>query len=170
MISFNSLGTYLEDRQYFPYTKALIENARRHVLINTFIFDIRPPRDIEGYVLDLSSILIKAHKRGVDVRVLLPGTALSPDIYIANLSAGLYLTRSGIRHRRILAHENRQGSHAKFLICDDTAVIGSQNWTDDAFRLNIEDAIVLKGEAVIKIEAEFFKLWKNARTIPSSDF
>ncbi|MEX2498313.1 MAG: hypothetical protein WD397_05495 [Wenzhouxiangellaceae bacterium] len=54
----------------------------------------------------------------------------------ANLASALYLHNAGVPVRRsVTLEDGRLGSHAKFALIDDTALVGSRNWTDDGFRL-----------------------------------
>jgi phosphatidylserine/phosphatidylglycerophosphate/cardiolipin synthase-like enzyme len=156
----------LPEREYFDFALASVESARRRVWASIFIYDIRPSRDLQGQVLDLTSALVARRQVGVDVRVLLNGPASTPDISVANLASGLYLIQSGVPHRRVFGDPERRGSHAKFVVVDDHAIVGSQNWTDDGFRLNIEDAAVLGGTAVDLLAEEFARLWADGRGMP----
>lgn len=157
----------LDERAYFDVTLACLEAARRRIWASLFIFDIRPNRDVEGQVLELTTALIERHRLGVDVRVLLTGHVYTPDIAVANLASGLYLHAAGVPQRRVTdVGGGRRGSHAKFFVCDDHAVLGSQNWTDDAFRLNLEDAVMLHGGGVESIAAEFLRLWDEGKGLP----
>jgi phosphatidylserine/phosphatidylglycerophosphate/cardiolipin synthase-like enzyme len=167
MISYkNSKVVRLADRDYFDFTLASIESAHWRVWVLMFIFDLRPSRDLEGKVMEITSALASVRRNGLDVRVLLNGPVSTPDISVANLASGLLLTKYGVPHRRIFGDPIHMGSHAKFVIYDDRVIIGSQNWADDAFRLNIEDAVVLEGDAVILFAAEFSRLWANGKGIP----
>ncbi len=155
------------DRDYFDVVLASIEAARRRVWASLFIYDIRPGRDLEGQVLDLTAALIARRRLGVDVRVLTTGHVETPDIAVANLASGLYLQGAGVPHRRLFTTDvARLGSHAKFIVSDDEAILGSQNWTDDAFRLNIEDAVLLQGNAVELVGQEFLRLWDAGKGMP----
>lgn len=156
------------DRDYFDVVLASIESARRRVWVSTFIFDIRPPRDHEGLVLELVDALLARRAAGVDVRVLLPGVVSTPDIDVANLATGVLLVQQRVPHRRIIGDAKRRGSHAKLVLCDDFAFLGSQNWTDDGLRENIEDCVALRGEAVDMLAAEFLTLWDHAKGMPHS--
>lgn len=156
----------LPDRDYFDVVLAGIETARRRVWVSQFLYDLRPARDLAGQVMALTQALIARRRVGVDVRVLTAGQVFTADIAIANLASGGLLTRYGVPTRRIFGTPARPGSHAKFVITDDSAVIGSQNWTDDALRLNHEDALLLAGGAADLLAAEFLSLWANARGMP----
>ena len=167
MIAFDATKVVrLGDREYFDFVLASVEAARRRIWASMFIYDIRPSRDLEGKVLDLTLALASRRKVGVDVRVLTTGRASTPDITAANLASGLLLQQYGVPHRRIAGDGARPGSHAKFVICDDAAVVGSQNWTDDAFRLNLEDAVMLNGKAVELLGAEFLAQWEIGKGMP----
>jgi hypothetical protein len=159
----------LGDRDYFDFALASVEAATRHIWASIFIYDLRPNRDLEGQVLALTNALIERRRLGVDVRVLTTGHVATPDISVANLASGLFLEAAGVPHRRVFdTDERRRGSHAKFLICDAAAIVGSQNWTDDAFRLNIEDAILLIGNAVDLLAGEFLSLWARGKGVPEN--
>jgi len=157
----------VEDRSYYDFTLAGVERARWRVWASVFICDIRPQRDIEGLVLDLLAAIIERKRWGVDVRIMVTGDAGAADIMTANLASALYLDRAGVPVRRTLGYaDGRLGSHAKFVLLDDVAVVGSQNWTDDGFRLNIEDAILVRGAPAMRLGAEFVDLWSRGKGVP----
>jgi len=156
----------LADRTYFDFMLGSIQRATHQIWVSLFIYDIRPSRDIGGKVLALTTALINKKLHGLDVRVLLAGYLKTADIAAANLASGLYLKEFGVPHRRSVRDNTQLGSHAKYVICDDMAIVGSQNWTDDGFRLNIEDAIVLKGDAVFLLESEFLRQWELGKGLP----
>lgn len=156
----------LTDRTYFDFILGSIEKATQQIWVSIFIYDIRPSRDVAGMVLELTTALIDKKLNGVDVRVLLAGYLSTADIAAANLASGLYLNGFGVPHRRSIRDSAQVGSHAKYVICDDMAVVGSQNWTDDGFRLNIEDAVALKGDAVYYLESEFLRQWELGKGLP----
>jgi phosphatidylserine/phosphatidylglycerophosphate/cardiolipin synthase-like enzyme len=163
----NSSAARIAERDYFDLVLAHIESARRRIWASLFIFDVRPSRDLEGRALEIAAALISRKRLGVDVRILTTGDVASPDIAVANLATGLYLYNAGVPVRRLFRiDDRRQGSHAKFAICDDVAFLGSQNWTDDAFRLNIEDGVLAKGEAAELVADQFMQLWALGRGMP----
>lgn len=170
MIGFaDARAARLSDGEYSDVVLACVEAARRRVWTTVFIFDIRPSRDVEGRALELATALIDRHQQGVDVRVLMAGDVTTPDIAVANLATGLLLDERGVRQRRLFGSGDiaRRGSHAKFAVIDDLAVAGSHNWADDAFRLNIEDSVLLSGEPVEQLAGEFLRLWSYGRALPS---
>jgi hypothetical protein len=58
--------------------------------------------------------------------------------------------------------------HAKGLVVDDTAVVGSMNWNDNSARHNREVALALHGEAVAAYYARVFAAdWSRRRPVPA---
>lgn len=158
----------LPEREYFELALAGVEAAQRRAWVCMFLCDPRPHRDLEGQVLELLLALAARSQAGVDVRVLTSASARTADLDAANLAAGMFLQAYRVPHRRVFEHagDARRGTHAKFFLCDEVAVAGSQNWTDDAFRLNVEDAVLLSGEPVALLAAEFQRLWADGRGMP----
>jgi phosphatidylserine/phosphatidylglycerophosphate/cardiolipin synthase-like enzyme len=170
MIDFSdSLATRIPERAYFDFVLASVQSSRRRIWVSQFIFDVRPSRDVAGSVLEVALALVERSRAGVDVRVLLTGSVSTPDVAVANLATALLIGAYGVRQRRLfdVGADTRTGSHAKFAIWDDEAVIGSQNWTDDAFRLNLEDSVALSGQVVDVLADEFLRLWELGRGLPA---
>ncbi len=172
---FDGMAAMVDARLYQPFARESIERATTRVWVCMFICDIRPGRDVAGLVLDLLLALEARRRLGVDVRVLLASTTRTADIETANLASGIFLSERGVPLRRIFADEidpeaalppERLGSHAKFAIFDDLALVGSANWTDDAFRENFEETVALTGGGVDLLCAEFLRLWRNGRGMP----
>lgn len=157
----------LVDRDYLDFVLASVEQAHRRVWASLFLYDPRPSRDLAGHVMELTMALAERRAIGVDVRVLVGAEVSTLDIAVANRSAALLLEQYGVstRHAFGEAADQRRGSHAKFAVIDQLAVVGSQNWTDDAFRLNIEDAVVLSGTAVELLGAQFQAQWNRGRRL-----
>ncbi len=164
------LAAHINDRDYFPLLSASLENARSKIWVCLFLFDIRPERDIHGQALDLAMTLIERRQAGVDVRVLLTGQVKTPVLGVANVATGIFLESHGVPHRRVFDVDGqRKGTHAKFVICDDHAMLGSQNWTDDGFNENLEDGVILHGSPVTQLGFEFSTLWDNGLGLPNYD-
>lgn len=158
----------IADGEYAELLLACVEDARRRIWASLFIFDVRPPRDLSGRALELLNALVERHRAGVDVRVLLAGHLTTADITTANLATGVLLDARGVPQRRVFdtGHGARRGSHAKTVVVDDHAVVGSHNWADDAFRLNVEDGVLLAGPPVDQLAHEFQRLWALGRGLP----
>jgi phosphatidylserine/phosphatidylglycerophosphate/cardiolipin synthase-like enzyme len=146
---------------------ACVATARRRIYASIFLFDARPVRDVRGHALDLTMALAERRRLGVDVRILLTGQVNTVALGVANVATGILLESHGVPHRRVFAAgDGRIGSHAKFALIDDLAILGSQNWTDDAFNDNLEDAVLLRGSALDPLETEFMRLWPLGKGLP----
>ena len=102
----------------------------------------------------LSQSIVKAHKRGVKVRVLLDKVQSR-----GNESKSDYLIDHGIEVRI----EHQKGiMHNKVAIIDDSTVItGSYNWTSNAELMNQENMLVIDTpEIVQKYQERFQYLWE----------
>jgi len=101
---------------------------------------------------------MRAADRGVDVRILLGSQWYNEEENDA-LAARLRERTEGSENLDIrLAEGNgRFGKiHAKGIVADDTAVVGSLNWNDNSLRNNREVALAIEDEAVADYYAEVF--------------
>ena len=101
---------------------------------------------------------MRAADRGVDVRILLGSQWYNEEENDA-LAARLRERTEGSEHLEIrLAEGNgRFGKiHAKGIVADDTAVVGSLNWNDNSLRNNREVALAIEDAAVADYYAEVF--------------
>tara|TARA_Y100001963_G_scaffold124151_1_gene174726 strand:+ start:5823 stop:6266 length:444 start_codon:yes stop_codon:yes gene_type:complete len=106
---------------------------------------------------DISDALIRAHNRGVLVRVITDKTQASGKWSDdEKLEEALVPVRKGGYHWR--------GSmHNKFIIGDESAVgTGSFNWTKNADRKNAENFVIIRLSYVVSdYQEEFNKIWKT---------
>ncbi len=101
---------------------------------------------------------MRAADRGVEVRILL-GSKWYNEEENSALAARLRERTEGSDTLEIrLAEGNgRFGKiHAKGIVADDTAVVGSLNWNDNSLRNNREVALAIEDEAVADYYAEVF--------------
>lgn len=171
MINFSGAGARrVNDREYLDLVLACIEGARRRICVCVFLIDISPERDLRGQVMGLALSLAQRRSLGVDVRVLMTGQVETPQLGVANVATGIFLASYGVPNRRLFEVDaQRIGCHAKFALFDDLAIIGSQNWTDDAFHDNTEDAVLLRGPVTDHLEAEFSRLWRLGKGLPRNE-
>jgi len=100
----------------------------------------------------LSEELMRAHERGVDVRVIVDDAQCEVQgaeaAWLANSGVPVTTDRSGAR------------MHHKFVVSDYTVLSGSFNWTRQASMANNENLCILKDSHVVKSFArEFTSLW-----------
>ncbi|ADY73233.1 phospholipase D/Transphosphatidylase [Desulfurobacterium thermolithotrophum DSM 11699] len=126
-----------------------IEHARDYIDVAVFSFTSKP----------IARALIKAHKKGVKVRVIIDqGTAR------ARNCVGPILEAEGIPVR----YKRGSGGglmHNKYAVIDGkTLITGSFNWTRSAEKRNDENLVVIKNanEVIKAYKDNFEKLWKLA--------
>lgn len=125
----------IETKVYFsPSTHAIddgiipeIRNAKHYIYLSLFLLSRN----------DLVQELIKAKRRGVDVRLITESNHA-----IRKYSMHEYLRKKGIP----VKVENWGGKmHAKLAVIDDnTIIVGSTNWTKTAIMYNDENMLILK--------------------------
>ena len=93
--------------------------------------------------------IVKAKKRGCDVKVLV-------DSDDRNWKPMAYLRKNDIEVR-IWKPWGRGKLHAKFIIADKKALVGSANITQDAMNNNFEIMILLTGETVEELTQIFLR-------------
>ena len=145
----STISIYFSPKSH-TYEKAirpLIQGAKHSIFVPIFYLTHE----------DLSSELVKASKRGVDVKVILDASAAQNDY-----SKHEYLREQGIA----VKVENFGGKmHAKSMIVDDRYFIaGSMNFTKAGNDTNDENTLIIDNEALAKsYNAYFSALW---HTIP----
>lgn len=107
-----------------------LNGAQKRILITTAYF--LPKRAI-------LRALIRAAKRGVDVRVLIPGKSDVPLVKWAAFNLVNLLRRRGVR----LYEYRKSILHAKSMIIDDIALVGSLNVNYRSFVHDLEVEVIL---------------------------
>lgn len=122
----------------------LIENAQKYVYIPMFFLTHKPLKDS----------LIKLHKRGVEVKIILDATSASNKYSIHK-----ELRDAGIK----LKVENLAGKiHCKSIIIDDKyLVLGSMNLTKNGEIINDENTLIIENHELTRVaKAQFLYYWK----------
>ena len=137
-----------------------IRGARRYIYFTTpyFVPSIR-----------LFSSLIRAAKRGVDVRLLLPENS---DVRVADIAAGSYFhlaLKAGIR---IYLYGKGRILHAKCGVIDDKwSTVGSANLDNLSLLLNYEGNIVSADRSfVVELKGQFMEDLASAREISHGEW
>ncbi len=122
----------------------IINNARKYIYVPTFLITHEK----------ISEALINAHKRGIDVKIIID----------ANSTSTTNTKHSKLRDSGIpLKTENYAGKmHSKTMIIDDEYIImGSMNFSNSGENKNDENMVVITNQNLAKNYAEFFMyLWK----------
>ncbi|MXR42739.1 phospholipase [Halobaculum sp. WSA2] len=131
--------------------------------------DVLQPTVEDGPML---ASLRRAAERGVQVRLLLSGTW-----HLAEENAALvdelnrWADAAGVPFEaRVAEPTDRYGEiHAKGVVADDTALVGSLNWNPTSARENREVVVALEGEAVAAYYRESFEAdWRAGRGVASA--
>jgi len=131
-----------------------IDLAQKHVYLTSPYF--LPP-------LSIRQAIIRAAKRGVDVRIL---TAGKSDIYlITSASAHVYgiFLRNGVRVYELQSQE----LHAKTVTSDGAvAMVGSYNLDNLSYKHNLEANLnLIDSNLAIQLEKQFFEDLKEAKEV-----
>jgi phosphatidylserine/phosphatidylglycerophosphate/cardiolipin synthase-like enzyme len=143
----STIGVFFSPKSntYEEGIKELVKNAKKYIYIPIFYLTHE----------DLSYELIKAYKRGVDIKIILDATAARN-----NYSKHKLLREEGIE----VKVENFGGKmHAKSMIIDDKYIVsGSMNFTKAGNSKNDENTLIIKNEKLAKQYKEYFmNLWRH---------
>lgn len=127
--------------------------------------------DVAMYALtnrEIAWALVRAHERGVRIRVLLDGDFDASCKY----SKGTFLSRHGVKVKLDRSHmvggEVQGHMHNKFAILDGKVVVtGSYNWTASAEHRNDENLLIITDapELCKEYERQFTKLWTRGEPV-----
>lgn len=153
------LFTRTEKAEIYKVQREAIRRARKYIYVQNPYFT----EDVMLYEL------IRARKRGVDVRVIVPLETDRGLITRNNMLAANALLRNGVR---VFIYQGM--SHVKAAIYDDWACLGSANWDRWSFHLNKELNIATAEPAVVRelrervFEADFAASVELIELIPES--
>ena len=148
----------LRDRRAVRVFAPLIRNARRSIVVSMAYF---VP---DGLVL---RELVRARRRGVKIRVIVPGQSDVPIVQAATRHLYRFLLSHGVR----IYERNDQMLHSKTMVIDGTwTLIGSCNLDPRSLRLNLEYIGVVRARsmAAAVLRICLFDL-RNSRRVTSED-
>lgn len=125
-----------------------IHSAKRRIRVAAYNFSSK----------NIASALLDAHRRGVDVKVVLDRSNNS-----ASYSSATFLTNYGIPTR---INAEYQIMHSKYIIVDGVSIqTGSFNYTKVAEERNAENVIFLRNQPEIaeQYSADWQKLWDESK-------
>jgi competence ComEA-like helix-hairpin-helix protein len=132
----------LADAEYYEALTTSINNARERIDIAMFLFKTTDsPQNRPAKILDR---LIAAHRRGVNVRVLLENSGYDEGINAENRRVAQRLQKNGIE---VVFDSPRSTSHVKMVIVDSRYLfVGSHNLTHSALSDNHEFSLLIDNQ------------------------
>ena len=136
----------------------LINNAKKYLYIMT------PYLIIDN---DLLNSLIRASKRGVDVRIIVPGIPDKKIVYTQTSSFFKVLIENNIKIYKF----SKGFVHSKVLLSDDiSSIVGTINLDYRSLYLHFENGIYLyKNSEIKKIKNDFDNTFKECKLVTKKD-
>ena len=165
IVSNNTKIMAINDRDYYPMAIEKINGARKS--IHMVMYEIRWYGDPDGNsreVCKLAVALVKAHDRGVDVKIILDDGRgykfTNPDLVDAAKNWSAYFGDHGITVKFDWSNET---THDKLIIIDgEIVIVGSTNWSQSALDYNHEaNALIDSKEVAGEYEKYFESLWEK---------
>lgn len=176
----------LTNRLFFPTMHEALLSATKSIVVvqRSITLRDRPRAQVGEPLLPgqpgsevnvLVEDLVSAHKRGVDVTVVLDQTEGMDDA--SNDETAAYLSSRGVR---VLRDDLQTQTHAKLVVIDDAWVcLGSTNWTPPALEAGNEASVLITSSEVNKLyrayvqallenAAPYAKVSKDIWTTPSA--
>ncbi len=143
-------------KDYFNELHGLLDNAQKRIHI--IMYGIRYyPQYQDSVVNTILDNLIKAKKRGVEVKVLLEKSDYNQKLNRFNEEAARYLEENGVE---VKFDSPEITTHAKLIIVDDTTLLGSSNWGYGGLRLYLgSNVLLLDSQITDSYEKYFQRLW-----------
>ena len=130
----------LTNEDYLPALIKAIDEAQSEIFMSIFSFKAGVHKS--SYPDRILGHLVKAVKRGVDVKVILETTGrLHDELNTQNRQTGNLLEEKGVK---VYFDSPRTTTHTKLIVIDERVVIlGSHNLTQSALKYNNEISIML---------------------------
>ena len=143
----------IPDEKIAASMRYLIAAAKSEILISTFKIQ-RPTRRRALALGSLLDLVCERSKAGVQVRFLMNWNDTFKGVAKTNAPVASAFRAAGIDVRYL---QNTRCAHAKILICDRKAmIIGSHNWSVQAFTLNFELSILIEDDVAVKSAIEIY--------------
>lgn len=144
---------FLSRGAYYKELQEVLKNAEKSISVMMYLITykgrLRQPAD------KLVNLLVDAHERGVEVKVLLESST-EEFVTQANRRAAAYLKKKGVDVRIYPVYPIM---HAKLVIIDGyISIVGSHNWTLASTRSNVESSVLIKSERIAHQYEKYFKI------------
>ena len=142
----------LVNRQYFPEVMNLFNAATQRIRVVMYGISYSP-KYAGGKVNQLVEALAAARARGVDVAVIIDLSDYNALLNKVNRPAKEFLAGAGVA---VFDDPAKTTTHAKLIVADDVAVVGSVNWGKDALETRNETCVAVRDAAVADAFAAYF--------------
>ena len=141
------------NRQYFPEVMALFNSATQRIRVVMYGINYSP-KYAGSQVNQLVEALAAARARGVDVAVAIDLSDYNGLLNKVNAPAKKYLADAGVA---VFDDPAQTTTHAKLVVADAVAVVGSVNWGKDALENRNETCVAIRDPAVANRFADYFQ-------------
>jgi phosphatidylserine/phosphatidylglycerophosphate/cardiolipin synthase-like enzyme len=150
----------LQDRYYYDFLKHAIESAQYRIWASIFIINITREHDYRLEVRDLLKLLSYKRTLGLDVKVII-GESQTPGIREANEIAESFLQAKRVPVKKYQG--SKKSTHSKYVILDDDLIVlGSHNWTQNAFSKSEEDSVAIYSKNLNnELNYQFLATWMD---------
>jgi phosphatidylserine/phosphatidylglycerophosphate/cardiolipin synthase-like enzyme len=155
-VQVSPLGRAFGDASYVPEAMALINGAEERVDLLLYGMNVDPDQP-DSEVYKLLKAMKAAQDRGVQVRIVLDWSSYDRTMNRLNTSNAAELRKLGFNVR----FETPQTiSHAKLLVSEKEALIGSNNWGYGGFVKNHEIGVRTADQGVVQAALTYFEgIW-----------
>ncbi|MDP8263040.1 MAG: phospholipase D-like domain-containing protein [Candidatus Ancaeobacter aquaticus] len=159
----------ISGKKYFQKTKQSLVNAKESIHVVMFVMRVSKQKH-NTKPQQLVNELINAHKRGVDVEVILDQNidflnkrSKKLQKEIKSMEAYKQLRDAGVK---VYYDDSTRYTHAKVIVIDGaTVILGSTNWTKAALERNIEVSVLINSDQMAKEILEYIKQIKRNKEI-----
>lgn len=143
---------FLSRGAYYKELQEVLKNAKKSISVMMYLITYKgQPRQPADKLVNL---LVDAHERGVEVKVLLESST-EEFVTQANRRAAAYLKKKGVDVR---IYPVFPIMHVKLVIIDRyISIVGSHNWTLASTRSNVESSVLIKSERIAHQYEKYFK-------------
>ena len=140
------------NRQYFPEVLGLFNAATQRIRVVMYGINYSP-KYAGSKVNQLVEALAAARARGVDVAVAIDLSDYNGLLNKVNAPAKRFLADAGVA---VFDDPAPTTTHAKLVVADGCAVVGSVNWGKDALENRNETCVAIRDPAVVEAFAAYF--------------
>ena len=153
-------ASLLAGQAYVREVSSAIFGATQHVWVSVFGLRATTAARLNPLVRAMSD----AARRGLDVRVLVDSDPQSREIAMTDVAA---FREAGMVVR---VWPLRSRLHARSVLVDDTAFVGSVGWTPASIFLTHEMAVALQGSSAIATLTQRYEAWWSMAATPPNDW